>query len=183
MREHGFKGALINGHVRGRYLDDRFFWPIFERAEALGVPIYLHPTPPPQPVIEASYGGFAPIVTEMLAGAGWGWHIETAVHVIRLILGGTFDRYPRLQLVIGHLGEALPFMLQRFDRMPKAMTKLDRQISAYLRENVHYTVSGFNFLPASSTCSSKSASTASCFRPTTRMPRWRRRAPSSTGCR
>jgi len=148
VREHGFKGALINGHVRGRYLDDRFFWPIFERAEGLGVPIYLHPTPPPQPVIETSYSGFAPIVTEMLAGAGWGWHIETAVHVIRVILGGTFDRYPRLQLVIGHLGEALPFMLQRFDRMPQAVTKLDRKISAYLRENVHYTVSGFNFLPA-----------------------------------
>ncbi len=148
VRDHGFKGALINGHVRGRYLDDRFFWPIFERADALGVPIYLHPTPPPQPVIEASYSGFAPIVTEMLAGAGWGWHIETAVHVIRIILGGTFDRYPRLQLVIGHLGEALPFMLQRFDRMPRTATKLDRDISAYLRENVHYTVSGFNFVPA-----------------------------------
>ncbi len=147
-REHGFKGAVINGHVRGRYLDDRFFWPIFERAEALGVPIYLHPTPPPRPVIEASYGGFAPVVTEMLAGAGWGWHIETAVHAIRIILGGTFDRYPRLQLVIGHLGETLPFMLQRLDRMPRSMTKLDRRISAYLRENVHYTISGFNFLPA-----------------------------------
>lgn len=147
VRGHGFKGALINGHSRGRYLDDKFFWPILERAEALNVPIYLHPTQPPRPVIEASYGGFSPIVTDMLAGAGWGWHIETAIHVIRLILGGAFDRYPKLQIVIGHMGEALPFMLQRLDVMPMAMTKLSRPISAYLRENVHYTFSGFNFTP------------------------------------
>ena len=83
----------------------------------------------------------------MLAGAGWGWHIETAVHVIRLIVGGVFDQYPKLQIVIGHMGESLPFMLQRLDVMPMAMTKLNRPISAYLRENVHYTFSGFNFTP------------------------------------
>jgi predicted TIM-barrel fold metal-dependent hydrolase len=147
IRDHGFKGAIINGHNRGRYLDDKFFWPIFESAEALNVPIYLHPTKPPQRVIDASYSGFAPIVTDILASAGWGWHIETAIHVIRLILGGVFDRYPKLQIVIGHMGEALPFMLQRLDAMPMAMTRLKRPISAYLRENVHYTFSGFNFTP------------------------------------
>ena len=147
VREYGFKGAIINGHNRGRYLNDRFFWPILERAEALKVPVYLHPTKPPKPVIEASYAGFSPIVTELLAGAGWGWHIETAIHVIRLILGGVFDQYPKLQIVVGHMGEALPFMLQRLDVMPMAMTKLNRPVSAYLRENVHYTLSGFNFTP------------------------------------
>jgi predicted TIM-barrel fold metal-dependent hydrolase len=147
VRDHGFKGAIINGHHRGRYLDNKFFWPIFESAEALNVPIYLHPTKPPKHVIDASYGGFPPIVTDILAGAGWGWHIETAVHVIRIILGGAFDRYPKLQIVIGHMGEALPFMLQRLDVMPMAMTQLDRPMSAYLRENVHYTFSGFNFTP------------------------------------
>jgi uncharacterized protein len=98
-------------------------------------------------VIEASYGGFSPIITDLLAGAGWGWHIETAIHVIRLILGGVFDNYPKLQIVIGHMGETLPFMLQRLDVMPMAMTKLKRPISAYLIENVHYTFSGFNFTP------------------------------------
>jgi uncharacterized protein len=142
---HSFKGAIINGHNRGRYLDDQFFYPLLERAESLNVPIYLHPTQPPKPVIEASYSGFSPIVNEMLAGPGWGWHIETAVHVIRLVLGGVFDRYPKLQFVIGHLGEGLPFMLQRLDVMAMALTKLQRPISAYLRENVHYTISGFNF--------------------------------------
>jgi predicted TIM-barrel fold metal-dependent hydrolase len=147
VRKYGFKGAIINGHHRGRYLDDKFFWPVLECAEALNVPIYLHPTLPPKPVIEVSYGGFSPIVTELLAGPGWGWHIETAVHVIRLVLGGVFDQYANLQIVIGHMGEALPFMLQRLDVIPMALTKLNRPISNYLRENVHYTFSGFNFTP------------------------------------
>jgi predicted TIM-barrel fold metal-dependent hydrolase len=149
VRQHGFKGAIINGHNRGRHLDDRFFWPILERAESLNAPIYLHAARPPKPVIEASYGGFSPTLTSLLAGPGWGWHIETAVHVIRLILGGVFDRYPKLQFVIGHLGETLPFMMQRFDFvMTAAMTKLERPIIAYLRDNIHYTFSGFNFTPA-----------------------------------
>ncbi|MGA2112504.1 MAG: amidohydrolase family protein [Anaerolineales bacterium] len=147
VRDYGFKGAAINGHARGRYLDDPFFWPILERAEALLVPIYLHPTPPPQAVIQASYvGNFAPEVTAQLAASGWGWHIETAVHVLRIILSGAFDRYPHLQLVIGHLGEALPFMLPRLDHnLPTQLTKLERPIGAYLRENLYYTFSGFNF--------------------------------------
>jgi uncharacterized protein len=145
VRQQKFAGAVVNGHNRGRYLDDKFFWPILECAEKLGAPIYLHPTPPPPPVIEASYGRFAPLVTQMLAGPGWGWHIETAVHVIRLILGGVFDRYPKLQIAIGHMGEGLPFMFQRLDVMPQAVTKLERPVSAYLRENVYYTFSGFNF--------------------------------------
>jgi uncharacterized protein len=150
VRDHGFKGALINGHTRGRYLDDEFFWPILERAEALGVPIYLHPTPPPRPVIEASYtGNYAPGVTAGLATAAWGWHIETAIHALRLILGGAFDRYPNLQLVVGHMGETLPFMLPRIDlALPTEMTKLDRPIGAYLRENLHYTFGGFNWVQA-----------------------------------
>ncbi len=147
VREHGFKGALINGHHRGRYLDDQFFWPILERAESLHVPIYVHPTQPPPAVVEASYRGFSPQVNFLLANAGWGWHIETAVHVLRMILGGVFDRYPALQLLVGHMGEALPFMQSRMDIMTPAITGLKRPISAYLRENVHYTFSGFNFTP------------------------------------
>jgi predicted TIM-barrel fold metal-dependent hydrolase len=146
VRQQGFKGALINGHTRGRYLDDKFFSPILERAEALNVPLYLHPTIPPQPVVEALYGGFSPAVSAMFAGPAWGWHIETAVHLIRLILGGVFDRYPKLQIVIGHLGEGLPFMLPRLHKnLPPAATKLNRPIGDYLRENVHYTFGGFNF--------------------------------------
>jgi predicted TIM-barrel fold metal-dependent hydrolase len=146
VRQLGFKGTLINGHTRGRYLDDKAFSPIFECAVALGVPVYLHPTRPPKPVIEALYGGFSPAVGDMLAGSAWGWHIETAVHVIRLILGGVFDRFPKLQIVIGHLGEGLPFMLPRLDRnLAPQLTKLERPVGAYLRQNLHYTFGGFNF--------------------------------------
>ena len=146
IRQLGFKGALINGHTRGRYLDDRFFSPILERAEALGVAIYLHPTPPPQAVLEAQFGGFLPGVGAMFASAGWGWHIETSVHLLRMILGGVFDRHPKLQIVIGHLGEGIPFMLPRLNKnFPTELTKLKRPLGAYLRENVHYTFGGFNF--------------------------------------
>jgi predicted TIM-barrel fold metal-dependent hydrolase len=146
VRQQGFKGTLINGHTRGRYLDDKFFSPILERAEALNVPIYLHPTVPPKAVVEASFGGFSPSVTAVFASAGWGWHIETAVHLIRMILGGVFDRHPKLQVVIGHLGEGIPFMLPRLNKnLPTEVTKLDRSLGAYLRENVHYTFGGFNF--------------------------------------
>jgi uncharacterized protein len=82
----------------------------------------------------------------MLAGSAWGWHIETAVHVIRLILGGVFDRFPKLQIVIGHLGEGLPFMLPRLDRnLAPELTKLARPVGDYLRQNLHYTFGGFNF--------------------------------------
>ena len=148
VQKHGFKGAAINGHINGRYLDDKFFWPILECAEKLNVPIYLHPTQPPKPVRDTYYGGFSPEVTNMLAGPGWGWHIETAVHVIRLIISGAFDKYPKLQIIIGHLGEGLPFMLERMDsNMSPEMTGLKRSIGDYLRENIHYTFAGFNFTP------------------------------------
>ena len=145
VREQKFAGAIVNGHHQGRYLDDQFFWPILECAETLGVPIYLHPTRPPHAVIEASFGGLPPIVTYAFSGPGWGWHVETAVHVIRIILGGVFDRFPKLQIAIGHLGEGLTGMFQRLDVMAPAMTGLKRPITAYLRENLHYSFSGFNY--------------------------------------
>ena len=124
IRQDGFKGAIVNGHNRGRYLDDKFFWPVLEAVEAHNVPIYLHPTRPPKPVIEASFSGFSPLVDELFSGPGWAWHIETAVHVIRMILGGVFDRFPKLQIVIGHLGEGLVAMFQRLDIMAPAMRKV-----------------------------------------------------------
>jgi uncharacterized protein len=150
VRDYGFKGALINGHTQGRYLDDNFFWPILERAEALGVPLYLHPTPPTQAVIKQIYAGnYSPEIAGLLATAGWGWHIDTALHVLRLVLSGAFDHFPKLQIIIGHLGEGLPFMLPRLELgFPAALTKLNRPVPDYLRENVHYTISGFNWTSA-----------------------------------
>lgn len=145
VRRHGFVGAAINGHSRGHYLDDPFFDPVLSQAAALGVPIYLHPTMPPRAVIESSYAGFSAEVTFALATVGWGWHINTATHVLRLILGGVFDRYPELQLVIGHMGEATSFMLPRFDATLKPeLTGLRHPVSTYLRRNVNYTFANFN---------------------------------------
>jgi predicted TIM-barrel fold metal-dependent hydrolase len=145
VREHGFLGAVINGHSQGRYLDDPFFEPIFDRTAALNVPIYLHPTIPPPAVIESCYAGFAADVTFALATVGWGWHINTATHALRLILGGVFDRHPTLQIVIGHMGEATSFMLPRFDATLKPeLTGLRHPVSTYLRQNFHYTFANFN---------------------------------------
>jgi uncharacterized protein len=139
--EHGFVDAEINGHCQGRRLDDEFFWPILQRAEALGVPIYLHPTRPPQAVVDLLYAGNYPAqVTELLSIGAWGWHIETAIHLLR--------RFPALQVIIGHMRESLPFMLPRLDRvLPTAVTGLQRAPSEYLRHNVYYTFSGFNWIP------------------------------------
>lgn len=145
VRELGFPGAAINGHSRGRYLDDPFFDPVLSRAAALRVPIYLHPTMPPPRVIESSYAGFSPEVTFALSTVAWGWHINTATHVLRLILGGVFDRYPELQIVIGHMGEATSFMLPRFDATLKPeLTGLRHPVSTYLRQNLNYTFANFN---------------------------------------
>jgi uncharacterized protein len=145
IRQIGFPGAVINGHSQGRYLDDPFFDPVLSRAAALEAPIYLHPTIPPAGVIESSYAGFADQVTFAFATVGWGWHINTATHVLRLILGGVFDRYPSLQIIIGHMGEATSFMLPRFDAtLTPELTGLRHPVSAYLRQNVHYTFANFN---------------------------------------
>lgn len=138
VRDHGFVGALINGHVNGRFLDDKFFWTVFESAETLGVPIYLHPTVPPRPVIDAYYTGFAPGVSAMLSIAGAGWHIDTAVHCLRLILGGVFDQFPTLQLIVGHHFEALSWIAWRADySFPVNESGLKRTIKEYLRENFY----------------------------------------------
>ncbi|WP_279582099.1 amidohydrolase family protein [Fodinicola feengrottensis] len=146
--ELGFAGAIINGHSRGRYLDDPYFRPILERAVSLSVPIYLHPTPPPTAVTEAIYGGFSADISFSLSTTGWGWHIDTALHVLRLIVSGVFDRYPTLQVIVGHMGETLPFMLPRFDvAFAQRMSRLELPVSGYLRRNISYTFSGFNERP------------------------------------
>ncbi len=134
----GFVGALINGHVNGRYLDDKFFWPVFECAEHLDVPIFLHPNRPPQPVVSACYEGFNPIVSGFFALAGAGWHIDVGVHAMRLILGGVFDAFPRLQMIVGHHFEILSWCAWRGTYgFPPKDTGLKHHIMDYLRENFY----------------------------------------------
>jgi predicted TIM-barrel fold metal-dependent hydrolase len=144
----GFKGALINGHVRGRFLDHQSFWPIFERAEAHGVPIYLHPTPPPPAVKEAYFSGLPGPSGNSLSQAAWGWHAETGLHALRLVVGGVFDQFPGLQVILGHMGENIPFSLARADRFlsPHA-SHLKHRVAHYFHENFSITVSGYYTVP------------------------------------
>lgn len=146
---HGFKGALLAGHIRGRFLDDQFFWPIFERAQALDVPIYLHPGKPPEAVMQAYYSGFEPPVNLALGWAAWGWHCEAGLHALRLILGGVLDRFPNLQIIIGHLGENLPFSIDRADWFLSGTAKnLQRSVAEYYQQNFYLTTSGcFSIAP------------------------------------
>jgi predicted TIM-barrel fold metal-dependent hydrolase len=148
VAELGFKGAMINGHTAGRFLDDPAFAVVLERAERLGMPLYLHPAEPVRAIREAYYDGLAPTAGWFLSAAAWGWHAETGLHVLRMVLAGVFDRHPRLQLVIGHMGEMLPFMLARIDdNLPPRVTGLDRLPSEYILANVHVTTSGLFTLP------------------------------------
>jgi len=140
----GFKGALINGLTEDKFLDDKQFAPIFERAEKLGVPIYLHPGLPPKTVVDAYYNDLPGHSGMLLSIAGWGWHSETALHVLRLIITGTFDRYPKLKLIIGHMGEMLPMMMVRCDNQfrPEKTGINQRSVIDTLHEQVFITTSG-----------------------------------------
>jgi uncharacterized protein len=148
VRELGFRGAMINGMTNDRFLDDRQFGPILARAEALDVPLYLHPALPPAAVREAYYSGMSPLAGMLLAMAGFGWHAETAIHVLRLIISGTLDRFPKLQIIIGHMGEMLPMMMARADGVfAPAFVGTRRTVQQTLREQVHVTTSGMFTLP------------------------------------
>jgi predicted TIM-barrel fold metal-dependent hydrolase len=148
VRTLGFKGAMINGRTGARFLDDPMFRPILEAAVALDVPLYLHPTEPPRAVQDAYYAGFDPAVSAQFAMAGWGWHLETGVHALRLILAGVFDRYPTLQIILGHWGEMIPFYLARIDgRMSAVATHLQRPVAEYFTQHFYATPSGLFTLP------------------------------------
>jgi predicted TIM-barrel fold metal-dependent hydrolase len=110
----GFKGAMIHGLTNGKFIDERQFWPIFERAQALDVPIYVHPAVPHPAVVEAYYQDYLKAFPGLLTAA-WGFTVETATQGIRLVLSGLFDEYPGLKIILGHLGEGLPFLLWRID--------------------------------------------------------------------
>jgi predicted TIM-barrel fold metal-dependent hydrolase len=143
VREHQFRGAMINGTTQGLFLDDPQFAPLLAQAEDLGVPLYLHPGVPPAPVRSVYYERLPNGLGERLSMAGFGWHAETAIHILRLILSGTLERYPRLRFIIGHMGETLPVMMARADMaMPADETQLPRSISQTLRDQVYITTSG-----------------------------------------
>lgn len=136
MRELKFCGAMINGHTNGQYLDHPSLHPFWERAQALGAPIYLHPADPV--ATSPALAGH-----KALRRATWEWGVETGSHALRLVFSGLFDRFPQAQLVLGHLGETLPFLLWRFDSRAKLYgVKLAKSPSAYIRSNIVVTTSG-----------------------------------------
>jgi len=148
VRKLGFKGALVHGTTKGVFLDDPRFTPLFEAAQALDVPIYLHPSPPPETVQQAYFGGLPGQVGFFLATAAWGWHVETGTHCLRLIASGLFDRFPKLKIIIGHMGEDLPFSIARVETILSRDAKhLKRRVGEYFQEHFYITTSGYFTLP------------------------------------
>jgi predicted TIM-barrel fold metal-dependent hydrolase len=148
VRQLGFKGALVNGTTNGLFLDDKRFTPIFETAQALDVPIYLHPAPPPRPVQQAYYDGLPGNFGFFLSIAGWGWHAEVGMHSLRLIVSGLFDHFPKLKIIIGHMGEGLPYSIVRADKVLAQATKhLQRRVKDYFHEHFYITTSGYFSAP------------------------------------
>ncbi|WCT12945.1 amidohydrolase family protein [Mucilaginibacter jinjuensis] len=147
VKEYNFRGAMIRGLTQDQFLDHPKFAPIFDRAEKLGVPIYLHPGLPPKGVADIYYSGLPNHsgMSEALACYGWGWHSETALHVLRLLFAGIFDQYPKLNLIIGHMGEMLPMMMVRSERAfkPGNGGANQRTLTDTFHQQVHITTSGF----------------------------------------
>jgi uncharacterized protein len=145
VKDFGFHGVLVNGATDGRFLDDPAFEPILARAEALDLPIYIHPGIPVAAVRNAYYDGLPGNFSFTMALGAWGWHAETAIHTLRLVLSGALDRHPGLKIIIGHMGEALPFMLDRIDETTAAEAKarLKRSVRQTILDQVWITTSGF----------------------------------------
>ena len=147
-RTLGLKGGIINSHTFDHYLDEKSFWPIFEAAEALDVPIYIHPREPASGMREIMSGPVA-------GGPAWAYGVEVGTHILKLISARVFDRFPKLRIVVGHMGEALPFWLPRIDNRYLAMRDgmfggarpMQRMPSDYIRENIWVTTSGMNYWP------------------------------------
>lgn len=145
VKELGFVGCLIDNHLEdGTFYDGERFWPVFAEAEALDVPVYLHPTFPSEEQHRRHAGNYDSTAQFMMGIAGWAWHAETGLHVIRLFAAGVFDKFPRLKLVIGHMGELLPFQLERIIAVASrgVFGKRTRSFGEVWQENIWITTSG-----------------------------------------
>jgi 2,3-dihydroxybenzoate decarboxylase len=133
----GLKRIVITGSINGEYLDGQKFWPIWERAEGLGVPIYLHPADPP-PESRKMYEGHP-----QLMGPAWSWTVDTATHALRIIAAGVFDSFPKSTVILGHMGESFPYFLARFDEgFAFSKPRIKKLVSEYIKENIIITTSG-----------------------------------------
>ena len=151
VRVLGFSGALIDNHLStGEYYDEERFWPVFETAQNLDVPLYLHPTFPSSADAKSMDGNYQEVVSTALGAFGWGWHSSVALHVLRLFAAGVFERFPRLKIIVGHDGEGLSFFLERIEKFsrvwPVGRTGTAASRTRHLRqvwdENIYVTTSG-----------------------------------------
>jgi predicted TIM-barrel fold metal-dependent hydrolase len=147
----GFKGAMVHGLTNGVFLDDRRFWPIFERAQALDVPLYLHPAVPHRAVVETYYQDYLSDFPALLT-AGWGFTVETATQAIRMVLSGAFEAFPGLKIILGHMGEGLPFLLWRLDHALSRPGNRPISFREQFSQHVWITTSG-NFSTPALLCS------------------------------
>jgi 5-carboxyvanillate decarboxylase len=155
-----FNGFIVKSHINNEYLDQQRYWPILESAEALEAPLYIHPRAP-------SDGMAAPFRDYRLEGAAWGYGIETGTHAVRLMLSGVLDRFPKLKIVIGHMGEALPFWMWRLDFMAApgacaAGRSNQLKPSEYFQRNFAITTSGVEDPLALRYCTTKSGRPTLC---------------------
>jgi predicted TIM-barrel fold metal-dependent hydrolase len=141
VRTLGFKGAMLCGRVGDRSLDHPDFHPVWQCAAKLGVPVLLHPRTPPSAVRDVYYSGFAPEVDAAFSMYGLGWHYDAGIQFIRLMLAGTFDRFPDLQVILGHWGEVVLFYAERLSVMDR-VAGLQQTVATYLRRNLYVTASG-----------------------------------------
>ncbi len=155
VKKMGFQGILLAGRASAgnAFLDDKQFLPVLEACEAQGLSIYIHPGAPLKAVQEPYYGGLGEEVSARLSLHGWGWHNEAGIQVLRTILAGRFEQFPKLQLIAGHWGEMIPFFLSRIDQsMPTSVTKLTRTVTETFKENVYITPSGIFDYPQLKFC-------------------------------
>ena len=147
VSDHGFVGAMIHGHINGGFLDDRRYWTIFARAEKLDVPIFLHPALPHPGAMKAYFEGFE----DVLARPGWGFAVDTSIHFLRMLCAGVFDAHPKLQFVMGHLGEGLPFAMHRLNEHTHLVARqrgLAKSPLDYIRDHLYVATSGNWYAPA-----------------------------------
>lgn len=154
-QELNLEGIILAGRpsMEPIFLDDKKYYPILEMAEKMELPIYLHPAPPLKDIQDKYYSGLGEQLSARLALYGWGWHNEVGVQIIRMILSGVFERFPKLQIIAGHWGEMVPFFLSRLDQaLPRKVTKLSKTITETFRSNVYITPSGIFDYPQLKFC-------------------------------
>jgi len=151
VNNHGFVGTLIDNHLDGKFYDDEHFWPVFEKAQELDVPVYIHPTFATEDMLKHYKGNYSDDVAGMLSAFGWGWHVDTGLHILRLYASGLFDRFPKLKIIIGHMGELLPFQLARIFPQSARWGNHERSLKEVWENNIWITTSGM-FSLASLAC-------------------------------